>query len=82
MTGIFPARPTSKAVTKYTYGPILHKIWAQPVFKKKLQWSTVFFMWGGQCDFCLNKYFSTPTYCSLILLNLKNMPDKIGQMPL
>lgn len=34
MTGIFPVRPTSKAVTKYTYGPILHKIWAQPVFKK------------------------------------------------
>lgn len=34
MTGIFPARPTSKAVTKYTYGPILHKIWAQPVFKE------------------------------------------------
>lgn len=39
MTRIFPVRPTSKAVTEYTYGPILHKIWAQPVFRQNFQWS-------------------------------------------
>lgn len=37
MTRIFPMRTTSKAVTEYTYGPILHKIWAQPVFRQNFQ---------------------------------------------
>lgn len=63
MSGIFPVRLTSKVVTEYTYGPILHKIWAQPQFRQNFQRSTICLMQRVSVVFDW-KDISRLTYCS------------------